>query len=116
MPNQELAEFYGRVAHFEKARAQGYGFEAPGTLGRKYFDRFHKTGRKRRPVVMPLLIVAICTFGLKAAIHAKVGATAYNDRVAAMQSLDGVSRLGAALMQVDPITLYLSEKLVKVLR
>ncbi len=113
MSTQDLAAFYGRVARFEKARALGYGFEANGTLGRSFYN---KSRRKRPAIFGPLLIVATCVFGLKAAIHYKVGAADYADRVAQMQDQDGFSRLGATLMQVDPLTVYLSETLGKVLR
>lgn len=108
MADPNLSEFYDRVARIEKARALGYGFEAEGTLGRSYY---HRRARRRRALLGPLLIVAACAIGLKATIHYKVGAAAYEDRVARLMSGEGFERLGGQLMQADPLTEYLSERL-----
>ncbi|MBT9244545.1 hypothetical protein KM031_05865 [Gemmobacter fulvus] len=108
MAEQNLSEFYDRVARVEKARALGYGFEADGTLGRSYY--FKPVSRRRR-ILGPLLIVLACGFGLKAAMHHQVGDSAYHDRVMAMQASDGFERLGGVLMQADPVTLWLSDQI-----
>lgn len=112
MADPNLSAFYDRVARLERARAQGYGFEAEGSLGRSYY---YRPVRKRRAILGPLLIVAACSFGMKGAIYYKVGATAYNDRVAVMQQGEGFERLGGTLMQADPVTLYVAGKLATLL-
>ncbi len=108
MADMNLSDFYGRIARIETARAKGYGFEAEGTLGRSYYFR---PSRKRRSILGPMLIVLACGFGLKGAIHYKVGADTFDRRVESMMASDGFSRFGAYLMQSDPVTLYVSSRL-----
>ncbi|MEH7830167.1 hypothetical protein [Gemmobacter denitrificans] len=108
MADQDLTEFYERVARVEKARAKGYGFEAEGTLGRSYYT---KPAPRRLRLMGPLLVMAACLIGLKAAMHHQVGDTAYRDRVARMQAADGFERFGGMIMQVDPVTLWLSAQI-----
>lgn len=111
MADPNLVDFYGRIARLEKARAKGYAFEAPGTLGRSFY---HQKPRKRRSVVMPLMFVAVCIFGLKGAIYHSVGAKSYDQRVAALQAGEGFDRLGGWLMQADPVTQMVSDQITKV--
>lgn len=108
MADPNLVDFYSRVAHFEKARASGYGFDAAGTLGR---SAFAKPARKRRSTLPMLLMVASCGLLLKGAIHHAVGASSYNDRVDALIAGEGFDRLGGWLMQADPATVYVSDKI-----
>lgn len=108
MADQNLSEFYARVARVEKARAKGYGFEAEGTLGRSFYNR----RRSRRPALFgPLMIVLACGIGLKAAMYYQVGEKAYQDRVHRLMESDGFERLGGYLMQADPVTRYLSDRI-----
>ena len=78
MADPNLVDFYSRVARFERARSQGYGFDAPGTLGRSHYQR---KSPARRGILGPLLLVALCGFGLKGAILHSVGTESYNQRV-----------------------------------
>jgi hypothetical protein len=100
-----LRDFYGRVARIEEARAQGYGFEAPGTLGLSHYTR---TDRRRVSIIGPLFVAILMTLALKGFIHYKVGAATYNARVEALQAGQGFDRFGAWLMQADPATLVVS--------
>ena len=109
MYDTNLVNFYARVAAFEKAQAKGFGHEAPGTLGRSVTYGLHKA--RRRISVMPLVFVALAAFGLKATILHSVGAEAYQARVAALSAGQGFDRLGGWLMQVDPVTGFVAEKI-----
>ncbi|GHC25934.1 MULTISPECIES: hypothetical protein [Gemmobacter] len=112
MAEQDLGDFYARVARVEKARAKGYGFEADGTLGRSHYQRPRS---RRRRVLGPLLIVGLCVLGLKGAMHHQIGDASFQDRVVAMQASQGFERLGGFLMQADPVTLWISAQLDKYL-
>ena len=108
MADPNLVDFYGRVARFERARANGYGFDAAGTLGRSHFEK------KPRPLKSwhsSVLLVIFCVFGMKAAILHSVGGKAYDNRVAGLQSGQGFDRLGGWLMQADPVTGFVAEKI-----
>ena len=102
MSDPNLTEFYGRVARFERARANGYGFDAEGTLGRSYFL---KKAKPRRSWLGVGMMVALCAFGMKAVIFQSVGAAAYNSRVAALQAVGAI--LVLAMLITPGATAYL---------
>ena len=106
MTDPNLTDFYGRVARIQKARAKGYGFEAPGTLGRSFY---YKPRAKRRSIVGPILFLLVCTFLLKGAIYHSIGADGYNERVASLQASDGIERIGGWMMQEEPATILVSQ-------
>ena len=110
MSDPNLTEFYGRVARFERARANGYGFDAEGTLGRSYFL---KKAKPRRSWLGVGMMVALCAFGMKAVIFQSVGAAAYNSRVATLQAGEGFDRLGGWMMQADPATRFAAQKITQ---
>ena len=110
MHDPNLIDFYDRVGRLQKAHASGQGFEAVGTLGRSYYTR-RQRGRRRMGWILPLFFVAAAVFGLKATIHYHVGDQTYQDRLTVMRQGEGFDRLGATLMQADPVTLWLSAKL-----
>lgn len=110
MADPNLADFYGRVARFERARANGYGFDAEGTLGRSYFVKKSRPHKSWRGTV---LLVLICAFGMKGVILQSVGGQAYNNRVAGLQAGEGFDRLGGWLMQADPVTVFVAEKITQ---
>ena len=108
MADPNLVDFYGRVARFERARANGYGFDAEGTLGRSYFE---KKSRPRRSWKSNAFMVIVCAFGMKGIILQSVGSESYGNRVAGLQAGEGFDRLGGYLMQPDPVTMFVSAKL-----
>ena len=110
MADPNLVDFYGRVARFERARAKGYGFDAPGTLGRSYFEKKSRPHKSWRGTA---LLVIFCAFGMKGAILQSVGGQAYYNRVAALQAGEGFDRLGGWLMQADPVTVFVAEKIAQ---
>ncbi|NEY90987.1 hypothetical protein [Tabrizicola oligotrophica] len=109
MYDTNLVDFYSRVASFEKAQAEGYGHEAPGTLGRSI--TYGRRKARRRVRVMPFVFVALAAIGLKGAILHSVGSAVYDARVAALSAGEGFDRLGGWLMQVDPVTAYVADKI-----
>lgn len=109
MYDTNLVDFYSRVARFEKSQAKGFGHEAPGTLGRSVTYGLKKARRRVR--VMPLVFVVLAAVGLKATILHSVGLQSYETRVAALSAGQGFDRLGGWLMQVDPVTGFVAEKI-----
>lgn len=110
MTDQNMVDFYGRVARIKKARAKGYGFEAAGTLGRSYYIQRSRV-RARNSILKPALIVMLGAFGLKGAIHYQIGGAVYSERVAELKAGQGFDRLGGYLMEADPVTMFVSAKL-----
>lgn len=111
MANRNLRDFYERIARILRMHAQGYGFEAAGTLGRSYYARRQ---RLRVPVIAPVLVVMAGVVFLKAMLHAGLGAQDYEARVAALWTGSAFDRVGAFLMQPDPATLWVADLLVRV--
>ncbi|WP_102222717.1 hypothetical protein [Acidimangrovimonas sediminis] len=107
MANPNLVDFEGRLKRIQKIRRSGGGFEASGALGRSAFNR---APRRSVPIVGPLLIVLMAVFALKAVIYAKIGERAYESRVAELSAGKGVQPLGAFIMQSDPLTVALAQK------
>ncbi|MGB8813136.1 MAG: hypothetical protein WCC57_08120 [Paracoccaceae bacterium] len=107
MTDQSLSEFYSRIARIEKARAKGYGFEAEGTLGRSYY---YRPTKKRRPILAPLLMVAMCSVAMKGAVLSKIGDDLYEQRVDRLLDGQGFERLGGYLMKADPVTVFVSDQ------
>jgi hypothetical protein len=108
MADPNLVDFYSRVARFERARSKGYGFDAAGTLGRSHFTR--KT-HSRRAILGPILLMAVCAFGLKGALLHSVGEQSYNIRVERLQAGQGFDPMGGWLMQADPVTVFVAGKI-----
>jgi hypothetical protein len=105
MADPNLVNFYANVAHFERRHAKGYAFEAVGTVGRtKPFQR-----RKSRSWLRPLILVAVSFFALKGMIYHSVGAKAYDNRVASLETGEGFDRLGGFLMRADPVTQLMAQ-------
>ncbi len=100
-----LRDFYGRISRIEEARAQGYGFEAPGTIGLSHYQR---TARRRISLLGPLFLAILMALALKGFIHFKVGASTYDARVESLMAGQSFDKFGGWLMQADPATLWVS--------
>lgn len=111
MSDANLADFYGRVARIERARAKGYGFEANGTLGRSHYLR---PVRKQRPLLRVLIFAFVCVFGLKGAILYKIGPDSFNDRITRLQTGKEFDKLGAWMMQADPVTVWVAAQITEI--
>ncbi|MCL4188447.1 MAG: hypothetical protein KJZ85_12635 [Rhodobacteraceae bacterium] len=105
LTDASFRDFQSRLGRIRTIHASGRRFEAPGTLGAP--PRAGR-GRRRLALVVPLLMAAAALTGVKAVVHAHVGAAGYEARLADLQAGDGLSRAGAVLMQPDPATLALS--------
>lgn len=108
MDDPNMSDFYGRVARIQKARSNGQGFEAPGTLGRSYY---HHPRARRRSVLGPVLFILFSAIVLKGAILFTIGAESYDERVAALAAGDQFDRVGSWLMQEEPATLFVADKI-----
>ena len=108
MSDPNLRNFQQRVARIERAHVEGLGFEAEGTLGRSHYLR-----RKgwRIPLMGPVLVLVGLGTLFKALIHVRLGGDLYQARVDMLWNGDGLSVLGAVLMQPDPLTIWLATHL-----
>lgn len=113
MADPNVKDFYGRLYRIKKTHRRGGGFEAAGTLGRAYFVT--PPGRRSflLPLLRPLLILVVCLTLLKAVILSSIGGAAYLDRMASLQNGDRISRVGAVVMRIDPVTQYLADKVAQ---
>jgi hypothetical protein len=105
MAESQLSEFYDRVARYERARAKGRGFETDGTLGRSFYLR----PKRRSPlrIVTGIAGVLFTLLALKAGIVLFVGEGVYAQRLERMNKGEGIDRLGAAILKIDPISGYM---------
>lgn len=105
MADPNLVDFYDRVSRFEQARAHGWAHQTGGYPEPR---RMRAATRRRRSFLLPLLLVAFAVFAMKGAILYSVGASAYQDRVARLEAGESFDRLGAWMMQADPVTEFMA--------
>jgi hypothetical protein len=68
--------------------------------------------RRGIPILGPLLIVIVAVTCLKGVIHNAVGGGNYDARIAALEkSSSSIDQIGGFVMQADPATLYISQKI-----
>ncbi len=108
MADPNMADFYDRVNRFERMRGQGYGFEAQGALGRSFYNRQTKP---RRNWIGSAFLALLVVFVVKAGIFNGVGAESYQARVDRLLAADGIDPVGGWLMQADPATLWLADRM-----
>ncbi|MFN3938514.1 MAG: hypothetical protein ACK4KW_13170 [Gemmobacter sp.] len=113
MADPQFREFQGRVLRIGRAHARGRGFEAPGVIGRSSYPRRRL---RRIPFVAPLLVLLVFVVLLKGAIHYTLGAALYEKKIALLQAGDPVDRVGAFIMQADPASLWVSDKIARLRR
>ncbi|MGP3697656.1 hypothetical protein [Rhodobacter sp. NSM] len=110
--DRNLADFRERISRIEAAHAKGFGFEAEGTLGRSHYV---KATRSRPRLVGPLLVVVLCVIGMKGALLWRIGPDAYQERVDLLATGEGFDRMGSFLMQPDPGSRLVAERLAALL-
>jgi len=108
MADSNMSDFYRRVERIQKARAKGHGFEANGTLGRSFYVKNHA---QRRGIIGPILLLLVAVFLLKGLMISQIGAAEYDLRVRDLMAENGIAHLGGWLMQVDPVSELVAEKL-----
>lgn len=111
MVDRNLQNFYGRIGRIEDIHRAGGGFEADGTLGMSYYNARRRRPRRRIGILAPLVVVAMGIVGVKAMVHATVGAEVYEERLAELRDSEGVARTAAYVLEADPVTLILSAQL-----
>lgn len=111
MVDRNLQNFYGRLGRIEDIHRAGGGFEADGTLGMSFYNSRRHPRRRRFGALAPLALVAMSVLGLKAVVHATIGSELYDARVAELRAGDGVHRAGAYVLQADPLTVAIADKI-----
>lgn len=103
-----LDDFYRRIARVSTAHAKGFAFEAPGAIGRSAYPRPRRSALRH---LRPLVWLVMGVIAIKAMILNSIGADVYAARVETLAAGEGFDRMGALLMQADPATLWLADKL-----
>lgn len=111
MVDRNLQNFHGRLGRIDDIHRAGGGFEADGTLGMAFYNARRRSGRRRVGILAPLVLVAMVILGLKAVVHATVGTELYEERVAELRTAGGVELAGAYVLQADPLTLAISDRI-----
>jgi uncharacterized membrane protein YhaH (DUF805 family) len=110
MVDRNRMNFQGRIGRIEKVHDRGGGSEAPGTLGMTYYNARRRRRRFPRWPLTILVMLAIL-FLLKAMLHVSIGSSAYDYKVAALRNGTGLDRTGALLLQADPVTLLIADRI-----
>lgn len=110
MPDRNQQDFQGRIGRIERIHNHGGGFESPGTLGMSYYNA------RRRHVRLPrwpltVIVMLVVLFTLKAMLHVVIGPSAYDAKVASLRAGSDLDRLGATLLQSDPVTILIADKI-----
>lgn len=104
MHDPNLRNFQSRVGRIADTHSRGGGFEAEGALG---MADFRSEARPRRLGVLgPVALTLGTVILIKAAILVNIGETAYAERVARLSSGSSADRVGAYVLQADPLTVY----------
>ena len=103
MQDPNMRDFYGRIDRIEKTHQSGGGFEATGTLGMAYYNSL-KQERRHGTWVFPVVLVLATVLVIKASVLASIGATAYAERIATLQSGGLIDKIGGYVLQADPLT------------
>ena len=115
MVDRNLQNFYGRIGRIQKIHEAGGGFEADGTLGMSFYNARRRRPRRRLGILAPLALVAAVIVGVKSAVHATIGQELYDQRVAALATGDAVEKAGAYVLQADPVTRAIADRLRQLL-
>ena len=110
MPDRNHQDFQGRIGRIERVHNQGGGFESPGTLGMSYYSA-HRRRRRLPRWPLTILVMLVILFMLKAMLHVVIGPSAYDAKVASLRAGSDLDRVGATLLQSDPVTLLIAEKI-----
>jgi len=108
MADPNLKDFYVRLGRIEKIRRNGGGFEAAGALGLSHYAR---PQQRSIPLLRPLLVLIVAVIGIKGIILNQVGADTYSARVEALTKGSSVDKIGAFIMQADPLTLFVASQI-----
>lgn len=112
MYDPNLQEFHRRVERLEAARPSGLRRAVSKSAMRRA-----SRGLWQRVVTIlrPALIACLVFVALKGGIHHAVGAATYDQRLAELAQGEGPDRLGAWLMEPDPVSSWVSGQLAVLL-
>lgn len=105
MSNPQMKEFYGRLRRVERIHRRGGGFEAVGTLSRSVYVE-----RRTNSLFRPLLVTLCVGIALKVALLLQIGTTDYQERVDRLAQGGQTEKVGAFIMQADPLTVWLADR------
>ena len=100
-------DFAGRLQRVEHIHRKGGGFEAAGTLGKSHYN----VKPVRRSYLRGAVLVAGSILLIKSLLLMQIGEANYQDRVARLSTGGYVETAGAYVMQMDPVTIWISEQL-----
>lgn len=109
MVDRNLQSFYGRLGRIEQIHDAGGGFEAKGALGMSYY-KSHRRPARRVGLLAPLVLVLMTVVAIKSAVYASIGPEAYATRIEGMREGSSVERVGAYVLQADPLTVMIAER------
>lgn len=108
-------EFRGRVSRLQSKHAkyaQGYSARVQSD-GLIVLEPRRMRSRVSGKV---FVLVVLAFFGFKAFLMAALGFGSYDERVARLAEGTAVERAGALVMQSDPVSLWMAEKIGPILR
>ena len=111
-PNHD--NFDGRLRRIERSHAGGAGFEAKGTLGQSYYTA-HRPRRRSHRLISLALVIATVLLTLKASMQLAIGHDAYQFRVQTLREGSPVDRIGAMVLQVDPVSSAVADTMRKII-
>lgn len=115
MVDRNRNDFYHRVGRIERTHERGGGFEAEGTLGMTFYNSLRPRTR-RSTMLMPLALILCTVVAIKAGVLINIGEQAYAERVARLQEGSTADRVGAYVLQADPLTQYVAELISQLAR
>ena len=113
MQDPNMDDFFSRLDRIERTHRSGGGFEAAGTLGMTYYNSL-KHQKRRGSWIFPAAMVCLAVVAIKAGVLSNIGETAYADRIAALEAGGMADRVGAWVVQADPLTMKLSAVLADI--
>jgi hypothetical protein len=110
MVDRNMRDFHGRLGRIDDIHSHGGGFEADGVLGMSYYNA-RRRRRSRLPRLLSLLILLTCfLFAMKTAMHVALGPDLYDYKITELRQGTDVDRIGAWILQADPVTIALAHR------
>jgi hypothetical protein len=109
MMNEQYREFGTRIRKIDRRHRR----LAEGFVTSVNHDGLIIAVPKRRRVRVPFAGIALLAIGviaLKGLIHAQLGESSYQQRLASLEAGSTVEQAGAWVMQADPLTLWVSQQ------
>lgn len=114
MTDPNMQNFQGRLGRINRIHRAGGGFEADGTLGMSYYNS-HRTKRRSYWLIKLALVLAAFLVILKVSMQLVIGEAAYADRISKLAAGTDSDRLGANILQVDPLSAAVTAQLKRII-